>query len=138
MKEDLLNYCLSSKKNYKTTIKFLIEAYQDKLIILDDFVKINADYYKSLLTEKRFELSLSTTSAIKILNRPSSVDVYNKDIDYFSNPLLLMCYQLLFQISKVIENAIDLNILQVLELIKTLVLDKLNAGYGLGILIKFF
>lgn len=100
---------------------------------IEEYIKLTSDYYKSILVEKRFELSLSTASAIKILNRPSSTDIYNKDLNYFSNPLILMCYQLLFQVSKVVENAISLDITEVLEIIRSTILKKLNTGYGLGI-----
>jgi len=132
-KESLISFSMTSKKNMKLSIKFFFDGLNEKKKSVDELVKVSNDFYKSILFEKRFELSLSTTSAIKILNKPLSLEVYNKDITYFSNPLILMCYQLLFQISKVIENAIALDINEVLEMIRNLVLNKLNPGYGLGI-----
>jgi len=116
-------------------MSFLFEAMNEKKNKIEEYIKLTKSYYKSILVEKNFELSLSTNSSIKILNRPSSIDVYSKDINYFSNPLLLMCYQLLFQISQVVENAISLDITEVLNLIRNTILKKLNTGFGLG---KFY
>lgn len=110
--------------------------YYDALFQKLEIFKLNLKkyngIYRLIVLDKKFELSLSTISAFKILNKPSSLDVFNNDLDYFSLPAKNMIYQLLFQISKVFENTIETDLFKILEYIKNIITTKLNPTFGLG------
>jgi hypothetical protein len=133
----ILNYSNTCREKRKSSLILLEKSLKIKKENLSlVYNKINKQY-SSILSEKKFELSLSTSSALKILNKPTTMDMINKKPSSFNSPIILMIYQLLLQILKLSNDAIKLDIDQCLDVLKNLIKNKLNTiGFGKNFLLN--
>ena len=130
----ILNYSNISKEKRKSSLIIIEQSLRNKNEKLNFIYNKISKEYSTVLSEKKFELSLSTSSALKILNKPSTMDMINKKPVSYSSPVILMIYQLLIQILKISHDAKKLDIDQCLDLLRNLIKNKLgDIGFG-----KFF
>jgi len=130
----ILNYSNISKEKRKSSLIIIEQSLRNKNEKLNFIYNKISKEYSTILSEKKFELSLSTSSALKILNKPSTMDMINKKPVSYSSPVILMIYQLLIQILKISHDAKKLDIDQCLDLLRNLIKNKLgDIGFG-----KFF
>ncbi len=135
----IINYSSTSKEKRKSCFFLLEESLKikkEKLNLI--YENINKKYSK-ILCEKKFELSLSTLSALKLLNKPTTLDMIFIKPPSFNSSIILMIYQLLLQILRLSYDARKLDIDQCLDILRNLIKNKINnIGFGINKSKMFF
>lgn len=137
--EEQNNYSLTSKHNWHLTYNMRLEELSSNLLWLESDLKQKIDQYTLLFKDKnQFTISKFSKSALMVLNNNSHSQLFSEDqITLFKGEMQICMYQLLFQLTKVQLDTLDMSPDDFANKLIVIFKEGITLHKGLGEYLKF-